>query len=362
LRRRHFEELAPVCPRCRAAGSGDAALVIGGIAREAGDDIIEGVLHCPNDGCRMEYPIIDGIPIIVREVAKYLSDNLWHITLRDDLSPLLETILGDAAGPGSTFDATRYHLSSYVHDHWAEYDPQESAAAALPGAVARCLAAGLDLLADALPSGPNLDIGCAVGRSSVVLAERTRGLTLGVDMNFSMLRLARRVLTAGEVVYPRRRIGVVYDRRAFRVPVAVAELLDFWVCDALALPFAAGRFAVVSALNVLDCVSAPQALLASIADLVAPGGGAILATPYDWSANVTQPQAWIGGHSQRATAAGAAEPQLRALLTPGAHPLASSRLRIAGEITDFPWHVRLHDRSTVSYSTHLVAARVPAAD
>ena len=58
-------------------------LVIGAISREAGDDILEGVLHCPDDACRMEYPIIDGIPIIVPEVAKYLSDNLWHITLRD---------------------------------------------------------------------------------------------------------------------------------------------------------------------------------------------------------------------------------------------------------------------------------------
>ena len=87
-----------------------------------------------------------------------------------------------------------------------------------------------------------------------------------------MLRLARQVVTAGEVVYPRRRIGVVYDRRRFQVPVAVPELLDFWACDALALPFAPGRFAVVSALNVLDCVSSPQALLALDRGFLSPDG------------------------------------------------------------------------------------------
>jgi SAM-dependent methyltransferase/uncharacterized protein YbaR (Trm112 family) len=358
LRERHFHELAPVCPRCRASRRGDTPLIIGALSRQVAGDIQEGVLHCAAETCRMEYPIIDGIPIIVPEVAKYLSDNLWHITRRDDLSPLLETILGDAAGPGSTFDATRYHLSSYAHDHWAEYDPEEPRVTGVtPGAVARCLTAGLDLLGFPLPPGPNLDIGCSVGRSSFVLAERSRSLTLGVDLNFSMLRLARQLLTTGQVVYPRRRIGVVYDRRSFSVPVSTPDLLDFWACDALALPFPPACFSVVSALNVLDCVSSPQTLLASIADLVAPGGGAVLATPYDWSASVTQPQGWIGGHSQRGEQRGAAEPQLRALLTPGGHPLASPRLRIAGEVTDFPWHVRLHDRSSVSYSTHLVAAR-----
>ncbi len=362
MRQRHFHELSPICPRCRTAGRGDIPIIIGAITRETAANIQEGVLHCPDDACRMEYPIIDGIPIIVPEVAKYLSDNLWHITLRNDLSPLLETILGDAAGPGSSFDATRYHLSSYAHDHWAEYDLEETitadaAPAAARGAVARCLTAGLDLLGPAPPSGPNLDIGCAVGRSSVVLADRTQALTLGVDLNFSMLRLACQIVRTGEVTYPRRRIGVVYDRRSFHVPIPTPDLIDFWACDALALPFAASRFAVVTALNVLDCVSSPQTLLASIADLVSPGGGAILATPYDWSANVTQPQGWIGGHSQRGTANGAAEPQLRALLTPGGHPLSSQRLRIAGEVTNFPWHVRLHDRSTVSYSTHLITAR-----
>ncbi len=350
MRRGHFAALAPLCPRCRAAPLG-----LGVVELARGEDILAGTLECPAEGCRQEYPILDGIPVLVPDVAGWVANNLWHVTARDDLPPRLETLIGDAAGPGSAFDTTRYHLGSYGHDHWGAFDPAETDPQAPPGAVARCLAAGLDLLGD-LPAGPALDIGCAVGRTSFELARRG-GLVLGVDLNFAMLRLARRVLTDGAVSYPRRRIGVVYDRRSFPVPTEGAERLDFWCCDALALPFAPARFATVAALNVLDCVAAPPTVLAGIAAALIPGGGAVLATPYDWSGAVTPPAAWLGGHSQRGPSGGAGEPMLRALLTQGAHPNAVPGLAIAGEIDAFPWHVRLHDRSTMLYRTHVVAVR-----
>jgi SAM-dependent methyltransferase/uncharacterized protein YbaR (Trm112 family) len=327
-------------------------LLLAIVERRTGDDVGEGILHCTHDLCRQEFPIIDGIPIIVRDVARYLSDNLWHITARDDLSTSIETLIGDAAGQSSAFDSTRYHISSYAFDHWGEFDPEETNAGVQPGAVARCLTAGLDLFEKPL-DGPALDIGCSVGRSTFVLAGRVSGPVLGVDLNFSMLRLARRVLTQGEMIYPRRRIGLVYDRRAFDVPNDNADRLDFWACDAMALPFANGRFGAFSALNVLDCVPDPRSVLIGIGAVLAPNGAGVLATPYDWSANATQPQGWIGGHSQRGIGGGAGEPLLRGLLAPA----GGTGLRLTGEVSDFPWHVRLHDRSTVSYSTHVVAVR-----
>lgn len=341
-------------------GGRDATpLLLATIERRTGDDVLEAILHCTHALCRQEFPIIDGIPIIVPDVARYLSDNLWHLTARDDLSASIETLIGDAAGQASAYDSTRYHLSSYAHDHWGEFDPEETPTAFKPGAVARCLTAGLDLLGDAVGTGPGLDIGCSVGRSSFVLAGRVPGLVLGGDLNFSMLRVARRALTGGEMMYSRRRIGLAYDRRCFDVPNEGADRLDFWVIDAMALPFAAGRFGVVSGLNVLDCVPDPRAVLVGIGAALRPDGSAVLATPYDWSANATQTQGWIGGHSQRGSSRGAGEPLLRGLLTPA----GGTGLRLVGEIADFPWHVRLHDRSTVAYSTHVVAVRaIPRED
>lgn len=357
MRLSHFEAFAPVCPRCRGAGRGEQRLTLASIAARDGEVVREGLLHCPARECQLEFPIIDGVPVIVPDVATWLNTNLMPVMEREDLSPALTSLIADAAGPGSAFDAVRLHTSSYVRDHYGAFDPAEAGGDAPPGAARRCLEAGLALFGVAGPTGPALDIGCAAGGIAHALAERTDGLVLGIDLNFSMLRLAQRVLATGRVRYARRRIGIVYDRREFAVPVPRPEAIDYWACDALALPFGAQSFGLIAAMNVFDAVQAPQALLATIAALLRPGGGAVLATPYDWSPQATAPGAWVGGHSQRGGHGGAAEPLLRDMLTPGAHPMAVGGLAIAGEVERFPWRVRLHDRSAVDYSAHVVALR-----
>jgi SAM-dependent methyltransferase/uncharacterized protein YbaR (Trm112 family) len=353
----HFEALRPVCPRCRVERTVEVPLEVATRIVEEPGGLRDGVLHCSDEACRMEYPVIDGIPILFANVRAYLSDNLFHVTLRRDLSEVHESMLGDAAGPGTAWDATRQHLSTYTWDHYEDLSPDAGAVGSAAGAVSRCLDAAVELagVADDVPA-PALDIGCSVGRSAFGLAQRSSGLVLGIDVNFSMLQIAHRVLREGVVRYARRRVGVVYDRREFAVDVGDRERVDFWACDALALPFASGTFGFVSAFNVLDCVQSPHGFLESVASALSDGGRAVLSTPYDWSTNVTPMEAWIGGHSQRGPTAGAAEPFLRTLLTPGAHPQSSTRLRITGELDHVPWQARLHERSTVAYSAHVVAA------
>jgi len=325
------------------------------VIEEEDDTIVEGVLHCTDETCLQEYPVIDAIPILVPNIRAYVSDNLFHLIRRRDHSETIESLLGDVAGPGSQYDVTRQHLSAYGWDHYDEFDPDRDLTDDRAGAMSQCLTRSLELVADRL-SGTAIDIGCAVGRGAFDLAQRTDGLVLGVDVNFSMLQLAQSVLRTGVVRYPRRRIGVVYDRREFTVQFAGADRVDFWLCDALALPFPAGSFSCAVALNVLDCVGSPRGLLDSIAHVLEPGGSALLTTPYDWSGAVTPIEAWIGGHSQRGPERGAGEPLLRSLLTPGAHPQSSDRLRLIAEIEQVPWRTRVHDRSMVEYAVHVVAA------
>ena len=150
-----------------------------------------------------------------------------------------------------------------------------------------------------------LDVGCSVGRTTFALADTTAELVLGVDLNFAMLRLAAEVLQRGAVRYPRRRVGVVYDRREFPVTFAQAERVDFWACDALALPFAPESCGLAVTLNLLDCAAAPRDLLAGVAELLKPGAALVLSTPYDWSPAATNMEAWLGGHSQRSREGGA---------------------------------------------------------
>jgi len=358
MRRLHFDALRPVCPRCRLERQVENPLRLAEVLREDAGHIIEGVLHCSDPECYLEYPIVDGIPLLVANLRQFIADNVHHLTARDDLSETIEGMLGDGAGPGTGFDATRQQLSTYTWDHYADLDPDEPQPEFGPGAVTRCLAHGLELL-DGKVEGPVLDLGCAVGRTAFALADITHQPVLGLDINLPMLRVAQRALRSGVVRYPRRRVGIVYDRREFPVRFPASDQVDFWACDALALPFVPGSFGLASAINVLDCVNSPRDFLNAMGQMLRAGGSAVLTTPYDWSPAATPLAGWIGGHSQRGPGRGAAEPFLKTLLTPGAHPYSVDGLHMVGELADVPWHARLHDRSTVAYRVHTVAAKTP---
>jgi SAM-dependent methyltransferase len=134
------------------------------------------------------------------------------------------------------------------------------------------------------------------------------------------------------------------------------ENVDFWACDATALPFPMGTFSLAVGMNVLDCAQVPRELLASVGQVLRARGKAVLTCPYDWSSSATPLEAWLGGHSQRSPMTGSCEAVLRALLTPGGHPGSINTLRLIAERDNLPWHVRLHDRSVMTYREHLVVA------
>jgi SAM-dependent methyltransferase/uncharacterized protein YbaR (Trm112 family) len=356
LRRRHFELFRPVCPVCRRAGRAALPLVVAVTCEGTEDEILAGILHCPDPACQHEYPILHGIPVIVPELARLLTERGVELLLRDDLDPLLESLLGDALGPESWLNATRLTASTYGWDGYADLDPAERATEGgpVPGAAGRCLDRLLEL-AGPRPAERVLDLGCAAGRTSFMLAERLPAASvLGIDVNLGLLRLAQGA-AQGQVSYPRRRIGLVHDRRRFPVALAGADRVDFWACEALALPFDGGIADLAVALNLLDCVPEPYRLLADLATLLRPGGRLLLATPYDWSTRATPVESWIGGHSQRADHAGAGEAFLHVLLREGGHPQSAKGLRLLAEEGEFPWHTRLHERSAVQYLSHLLA-------
>ena len=344
--------MRPICLRCRRNLEQEVPLTIGSVLREAGDTILEGLLVCSNQECPSEYPIIDGIPIILADLRAYVSHNISEIRACNDLSATMESLLGDCCGPGSVFDVQRQILSGYAFDHYGDLDPDEPAEApALPGSAVRLLKEGLRTLTGSV-RGPVIDIGCAVGRTSCELAEKTGEIVLGVDLNFGMLKTAARVLRHGSVGYPRRRVGIVYDRREFPVTFNNAHKVDFWVCDAVDLPFAEATFGLAISLNVIDCVNAPIDHLGSVARILASGAKALVSSPYDWSGASTPLECWLGGHSQRSESRGSSENMLHSLLAGGTHPLAIQQLKLVSEVQGHPWSVRLHDRSFVQYRVH----------
>ena len=312
MRRAHFDALQPVCVVCRAA-----PLSLATVIREDGDAVIEGIAACTGASCLREYPIVDGIPVFVANIRAWLSANPLQLLMRDDLSPELESLIGDVLGPGSAYDTLRHHTGIYAE--------------------------GAPLSMDTTPEidGPVLDVGCAVGTSTFALAARLQRLTVGVDLNFAMLRAASR----GH--YARRRVGMVYDRVPRDVPSS--PLVDFWCCDATALPFAPATFAYGQSINVIDCLAAPREALAELARVLRPHASAVIATPYDWSPTATPVEQWLGGHSQRGPHRGASEPVLRRMLE-------EVGLAIVTEDPSRSWRVRLHERSMVEYAVHVVTA------
>ena len=134
MRERHFETLRPDCPVCLLAGASNP-LVLATVARSEGDCIIEGMLHCSRHSCRREYPIIDGIPLLIADLRKYVADNMHHLTKRSDLSEQTASLLGDCAGSGSAYDQTRQHLSIYGWGHFGDLAPAGAVAGAEGGGV-----------------------------------------------------------------------------------------------------------------------------------------------------------------------------------------------------------------------------------
>ena len=381
-----FEALAPICPRCLHGGAGEAPLRIAATAETRAGRLWHGVLHCSSSACWTEFPVIDGVPVIVPDPAGFLRNASAQVLAREALPGPLESLLGDALGPGGEFDTTRQHLSIYADAHYSDWaedprhvprHPRESGdlpptlgdprlcgddateESALSGRsrpqttgrapdVVGALRAGLDALGQA--EGPAIDLGGSVGRGGWELS-RTARPVLVADLNFSFLRFAQALALDGEASFGRRRVGLVYEPVKVRLPPGTdGAHLDFWAADAMALPFQAGAFGLVTAINLVDSIAGPTEAVADAARVLAPGGGAVFATPHDWTQNAAEPARWMGGHSQRGALGGAAEPVLAATL-------AQHGLAPVAERTGLPWRLRLHARAVMHYDLHLVACR-----
>ena len=311
--------------------------------------IWHGMIHCSNADCWMEFPIIDGIPMLVMDPRAFLNNSKHHVLLRDDLPDMLLGMVGDALGPGSDLDTTRQHLSLYAGTHFADWADAQGKPQIRP-----ILEAGWSSLPSA--EGPAIDLGTSVGRGVWELAARRNGPVVGADLNFSMLRLGQQLLLEGRATYPQRRVGMVFDPIEVVLPDEIASArVDLWAMDCMALPFRAGQFGLATALNLVDCIPGPTDMIAETARILAPGAGALFTTPYDWSPAATDPVGWMGGHSQRGPLGGAAEPVLAATLNEyGLTPLADAQ--------DVPWEIRVHARSTMQYRLHMVVCERQQAD
>ena len=294
------------------------------------------MLRC--QGCGRRYPIVDGIPVVVRDLGAFLSRELWALTA----APLLPPVLALLAEPGPD-DALLPHqletLGAYLDASWGDRaTPPPDGPGAGQGAAP--LLARLSERA-AQPVQRALELGCSVGRGLAELAGGA-GLAVGLDRNPAALRLARRLLRGEQVDWPRRTIGRSYRPAQYQgLAVANAAL----VCgDVLDPPLAPGTFDRVAALNLLDAVPAPRALLHQAHQLCAPGGELLVCSPYAWRSGVTDEAERLGGDDP--------EQALRAEASALGWAVEDEALRL-------PWTLRRDARAASLYQVHWLRARRP---
>jgi SAM-dependent methyltransferase/uncharacterized protein YbaR (Trm112 family) len=343
----HFERLSPVCPLCRLSRGVESPLAVGQIARQDEGEIIEGYLLCTNRSCLREHPIIDGIPVILADAPSWLANQIHYVLRRDDLSDFTMSLLGDLAGQSSALDRDRGNNGIYAHAHWAQDQP----------GYLSLFRAAMQLLTRP-PTGVWLDIGCSLGRGSFELAKLSGDLVVGLDLNFSMLRMAQKIRRSNRVEYHSRRVGLVFDSHDYPLPDYPAHQVGFWCADVSILPFPGGTFAGALCMNMLDCVPSPLGLLFELGRVTLPSSESILCTPFDWAAGATEPAAWIGGHSQRSTPEqGSSVAELRRFLSVNNEAGIDTGVFIEAELDNVKWRLRLNERAVTEYDVYCARLR-----
>ncbi|MEO7994211.1 MAG: methyltransferase domain-containing protein [bacterium] len=250
-------------------------------------DVLEGWLTDPA-GAR--WPILDGIAILVPEPRTYVASHPEQWDLDTVVSSDLRAWLGDLL-PGVNRDKydTQRVLDEYL---WLHYDGLLDTAhpAALPTPMDGFFTPTLRALSD-LPDGPVLDAGCNVGRMTFELA-RSR-FALGFDYSWASIRAARTLLTKGSMTYRKRHVGTAST--VVQIDAPPSRDLEFVVADAAAPPVAPGWMAGVVAMNLIDRVPDPAAVVRALDRCVVAEGCLVITDPFSWDVLYTPPDRWLDG-------------------------------------------------------------------
>lgn len=321
-----------VCPVCRTLAD-DGALHLRTLAPAGA------LLAC---ACGARFPVVDGVPIVFKDLAGYLRTQTLGV-LERDLPPEVAAALAAPGPDDAPYPRLLEHASLYLDAHWGDRATPAPDGPLPPGSselIARVAARRAHRVAAAV------ELGCSAGR---VLAELAAGadLVVGLDREHASLRRARRLLAGEPLAYARRMIGRHYapataSAGALAVPADRVAL----VCgDALDPPLVPAGFDRVVALNVVDVVADPRTLLAVVHGLCAPGGEVILSSPFAWQSHIVPDEHRLGGPDPAA--------DLAAILTSGA---LGSRYSIE-EQAEIPWVLRRDSRSAIAYRIHYLRAR-----
>lgn len=321
-----------VCPGCRTQSTVDGELRINVRTLDRNGES----LVCE---CGRRYPIVDELPIVMADPSAFMRNEIAAI-LERDLAPSLAQMLVLEQADDAAYPRLLEHLAIYLDAHWGD---RTKPAPDGPGA-----GFGMQPLVDKIAERASVrvaaavELGCSAGR---ILAELADGAdrVVGIDLQFGVLRRAKKLLAGERVAFNRRVAGRHYTiatmtgRRADGVSLICGDALD--------PPLVPGSFDRVVALNVLDSVRSPRQLLAVMNGLCKRGGEVILSSPYNWQGNIMDDAERIGGDNPA-----------KGLVTLLRSGDLGNRYEIEDE-AELPWTLRRDARSAVAYCSHYVRAR-----
>ncbi len=339
-----LDRIPLICPRCRQPG-GESVLALETVYYAAGGYLLEGLLHCPAPSCQAVYPVLDGVPVVLKNMADWWRDERSRLATTTGTSTELQAYFQALDATDPQHHERRCLLGTYMERHYGCGTP--APAGPLPTAEAYWDTV-LALSTSGKPYHRALDLGCAVGRHSFELARHSE-LAVGLDRNFALVAAAAAIQRDGEVCYQRRLRGQQFATVAF--PQEAARNVLFLVADALDPPLPAAAFDCVAALNLLDNVSVPLILLGQMDALLGPGGRLVLGSPYEWRHEFCDPAEWLENAELDAP------DMIRRILVGELIPQLQLRYTVLEERAEIPWTMRQHERFQALFLVHLIVAR-----
>ena len=260
---------------------------------ESDKEIVEGMMQCKK--CKLEFPIIQKIPILWDDFSKYLSSRrilggkLYKLTSSTKLKSFIKKSLN-----------AKDNDRSYLEEKWARIY-QNSKTTKFYDTIKKNL--------DALPSSKLvLEHGCSIGLVTSHLANSC-DLVIGVDRSFSAIQIAKKQFKSN---------------------------LDYFVADSLSPVFGKLKFDLILALNVLEIIE-PKVLLKSISKQIHKGYF-VISDPYDFDR---------GSNSVK-------NPLDASSLRMNLNSLGFKILHSTKNPSNIPWNLKLNPRATLNYKVDLV--------
>ena len=317
------EHVPLVCPACRARLEGEGSgtvhalrLSVAAVDVTGSDgELIHGTLACPAaGGCGREYPVLDGIPILVADLDDYIRNERATILRRRDLPPWADELLDLSLDDADPEQRRARILAAYGAAYPTPPHPLLAPLAeGLPAFLQKCLAThGPAPRPGVIRRG--LDAGCATGGFTGLLARHV-DLAVGIDLAFDHVRRARELA----------------------MPIAAGTRPSFLVASADEPIFDGGTFDAILAVNILDATRDPHRLLGALGHTLRPGGLLVLTTPFEYATALTELQDRIE------------EDELLETL--------AVDYEVIEDADDVPWHLPVSARHHDVYFVRAIAAR-----